>query len=721
MNKSILIVGALAFLLFLGCSQETTAPSKNEPNSTNNEMANFSCKTESLLDSSGIKIICGGDSIGVVFNGSNGTKGTDGEDGQDGEDGINGTNGIDGTNGVDGKDGTSCSIIPLESIDAHKLMCGGDSVGILYNGTNGIDGKDGIDGTNGTNGIDGADGTGCTSTEVTSEYLGKTGILVQCGDNEPVYIWNGKDGIDGADGTNGVDGVDGTDGCTSTAVIEDITGISGVRVQCGDEEPTYVWDGADGADGINGTNGVDGINGTNGIDGKDGVDGTGCTSTAVTDELTGKSGVRVQCGDGEPVYVWNGMDGEDGADGVSCYVQENADLSGFDVYCGGLKVGTLQNGQDGINGVDGTNGTDGKDGVDGTGCTSTAVIDSLTGKSGVRIQCGEDEPTYVWDGADGEDGVNGTNGVDGTNGTDGKDGVDGTGCTSTAVIDSVTGKSGVRVQCGEDEPTYVWDGADGVTNKVEELSEQCLAIRATKNDFIPITDIFPCVRSNEKLAFIIRHAARDRDASGSLASLNSEGRSQSLELGERLSATGDFFYMHTHYYRNMETVMLMAQGKGQTIPDSASLYSVIEDEYHLQTQDLLESWFVKDETKVDACESPQSWGWSAYSKFAYEEENLTACQAAFYDVDDRVQDFIAKYFTYEQMHDMTMAISHDQFVVPFLVSISDRQLDLRFHNHENDFNYWINYLTGVAIIVDPDNQVTTIPVKSLDDAYLRVY
>lgn len=129
MNKSILIVGALAFLLFLGCSQETTAPSKNEPNSTNNEMANFSCKTESLLDSSGIKIICGGDSIGVVFNGTNGIKGADGEDGKDGKDGKDG---VDGTNGTDGKDGTSCTIIPLESIDAHKLMCDGDSVGTLY-------------------------------------------------------------------------------------------------------------------------------------------------------------------------------------------------------------------------------------------------------------------------------------------------------------------------------------------------------------------------------------------------------------------------------------------------------------------------------------------------------------------------------------------------------------------------------------------------------------
>lgn len=75
MNKLIFIVGASVSLLFLGaCSQETTSPSKNESNSTNNEMANFSCKTESLLDSSGIKIICGGDSIGVVFNGTNGIK-----------------------------------------------------------------------------------------------------------------------------------------------------------------------------------------------------------------------------------------------------------------------------------------------------------------------------------------------------------------------------------------------------------------------------------------------------------------------------------------------------------------------------------------------------------------------------------------------------------------------------------------------------------------------
>ena len=42
----------------------------------------FSCKTEELKDKSGLKIICNGDSIGVVLNGSAG------KDGQDGESGV---------------------------------------------------------------------------------------------------------------------------------------------------------------------------------------------------------------------------------------------------------------------------------------------------------------------------------------------------------------------------------------------------------------------------------------------------------------------------------------------------------------------------------------------------------------------------------------------------------------------------------------------------------
>ena len=51
----------------------------------------FSCKTVELKDKSGLKIVCNGDSIGVVLNGSDGKDGKAGKDGSDGEDGKAGT------------------------------------------------------------------------------------------------------------------------------------------------------------------------------------------------------------------------------------------------------------------------------------------------------------------------------------------------------------------------------------------------------------------------------------------------------------------------------------------------------------------------------------------------------------------------------------------------------------------------------------------------------
>ena len=49
--------------------------------------SDFSCKTVELEDGSGLKIVCNGDSIGVVLNGSDGKDGEKGKDGEDGKDG----------------------------------------------------------------------------------------------------------------------------------------------------------------------------------------------------------------------------------------------------------------------------------------------------------------------------------------------------------------------------------------------------------------------------------------------------------------------------------------------------------------------------------------------------------------------------------------------------------------------------------------------------------
>ena len=66
------------------------------------------CKAEELEDKSGLKILCDGDSVGVVLNGEKGVTGAPGKDGQNGTngtDGRNGTNGQDGRNGTNGTDG----------------------------------------------------------------------------------------------------------------------------------------------------------------------------------------------------------------------------------------------------------------------------------------------------------------------------------------------------------------------------------------------------------------------------------------------------------------------------------------------------------------------------------------------------------------------------------------------------------------------------------------
>ena len=71
---------------------------------------NSTCTTKELKDKSGIKIICGGDSVGVVLNGKNGANGKDGSNGKD---------------GTSGKDGVSCSV-ENKTDSTVTIACGTD-------------------------------------------------------------------------------------------------------------------------------------------------------------------------------------------------------------------------------------------------------------------------------------------------------------------------------------------------------------------------------------------------------------------------------------------------------------------------------------------------------------------------------------------------------------------------------------------------------------------
>ena len=69
------------------------------------KLDDFKCSAEKLKDGSGLKILCNGDSIGVVLNGANGSNGVNGTQGIQGEKGDKGDTGAQGVQGEKGDKG----------------------------------------------------------------------------------------------------------------------------------------------------------------------------------------------------------------------------------------------------------------------------------------------------------------------------------------------------------------------------------------------------------------------------------------------------------------------------------------------------------------------------------------------------------------------------------------------------------------------------------------
>ena len=165
------------------------------------KLDDFKCSAEKMKDGSGLKILCNGDSIGVVLNGSNGSNGKNGSQGIQGEQGDKGLDGANGKSAYEiakagGYKGSESEW--LESLKGANGVNGKSAYEIAkdggYTGTEAewLESLKGANGTNGTNGVNGksayeiAKDGGYTGTE--AEWL---------------------ESLKGANGTNGTNGVNG--------------------------------------------------------------------------------------------------------------------------------------------------------------------------------------------------------------------------------------------------------------------------------------------------------------------------------------------------------------------------------------------------------------------------------------------------------------------------------------------------------------------------------
>ena len=247
MQYSKLTVAGCAALMFglIACSGEDGRDGVNGVNGLNGADG-ASCEVKSLKDESGYKILCGGDSVGVLLNGKTGATG---KQGITGATGAKGDTGKTGPQGEKGEKGVGCSVAALADNSGYDVYCGSDKVGTIKNGTNGTNGADGASCSLSTPADDGSvtvtcpnsspvtikqgkDGTNCSGTTVTKD--GRKGVEIACGGSVVDTLWNGS---------NGSDGSSGSAGCISA---DDGNGI--VTVTCGDATPIKITKAVCGAD-----------------------------------------------------------------------------------------------------------------------------------------------------------------------------------------------------------------------------------------------------------------------------------------------------------------------------------------------------------------------------------------------------------------------------------------------------------------------------------------
>lgn len=166
--------------------------------SDSGKAAQVSCSMEELSDVAGYKMVCGGDSIGVVYNG---------EKGDDGSTGMRGKKGEKGDKGDKGNDGKSCTAVALADNSGYKIICGMDSVGVVLNGLKGDKGDD---------------GKSCTA-EILDD---STGFKIVCGTDSVGVVLNGQDGSEGKS-------------CNAEALADS----SGYKIVCGSDSVGVVLNG----------------------------------------------------------------------------------------------------------------------------------------------------------------------------------------------------------------------------------------------------------------------------------------------------------------------------------------------------------------------------------------------------------------------------------------------------------------------------------------------
>lgn len=230
-----------------------------------------------------------------------------------------------------------------------------------------------------------------------------------------------------------------------------------------------------------------------------------------------------------------------------------------------------------------------------------------------------------------------------------------------------------------------------------------LAVTPDEDGFYDMGDVYKAVPKTSKIAFVIRHSKRQK-STGTESQLTPIGIQMAQTLGAKLVSEEPFYYASTDFIRTRETCKNIATGRG-------------EGDVNVVTWDGINGGYfltVPSDT-LDALVSSRGGNPKYIAQYAYGVPYSSTyiaetIQTYFYDLFERGNQFVNEVVVanMSSWKRVSILVSHDMLIEPLVVFVSNRIINLRVY--ESPFR-WVNYLSGIAVIVDEAGTVTVLPVR----------
>ncbi|OWV12171.1 hypothetical protein B7989_07490 [Fibrobacter sp. UWB5] len=253
------------------------------------------------------------------------------------------------------------------------------------------------------------------------------------------------------------------------------------------------------------------------------------------------------------------------------------------------------------------------------------------------------------------------------------------------------------------------------SSSIEESSSSAIMdtspeIVLDKDGFATIADVYRSLAPDEKAVFIIRHSEREDDVALE-TELTANGIQMAQDLGATLKSEEEFSYVTSGFVRTNETANQISKGRGEaTSPKLITNYDITGNWFLKISADSLAKQATALGLKGSSVELMARWAYEG----GYPE--------TFYEMEPRAQEFMQAVIlkNLSKWKRITIMVSHDIFVMPLAVFGSQKKVALKYHE---DY-HWINFIAGLAVIADAQNNLRYIPVKGADSGvidYLAIY